>query len=621
MNTDMAISTQKLRLDSVPPKIWLLLLTCLCLLPFVNKAVHIDDTLFLRAAQQIQKHPLDFYGFQMNWFGYSRPMVENFDNPPLTCYYIALVTAIGGWSEPVLHLAFLLPALLAAWGTYSLACKLCSRPLLASTLTILMPVFLISATTLMCDVMLLAFWIWSLVWFERGLETGSRAEFVVSGALAGLAFWTKFPGITVVPLLAFWGFSIRRRAGWWLVAVALPFVFVAAYEWSTFHMYGKGLLFTAMGVAAQAPHRGGLWEKEFVGLSFFGGCCVPVWLFLPRLWSFRRVVLGICLLAPCLLLYPYLGRFALLWKPDGYPNWPLVLQSALFIAGGLHLLLLAAADFWDRRDPAALVLTLWVFGVFVFATSLNWTTNGRSLLLAVPAIGILVARRLDYAAQRRKPAVAASGPASAPAPAGESPERAALRRHEQPAWREFWPLLPAAALSLFLVQVDYNLASAGRTAANALCRRYQTPGKMLWFEGHWGFQYYMEQNHARALERPFLNAAPGEYVIVPSEAANTFDISTDLVRMIAILDIRPNRRWATMSLSAGAGFYAAICGPFPFSLGSIDPERYYVLEVTQSLESAAKAPGGVSSVGAIRQQLYRERQTLAQQTRAKPALN
>ena len=48
-----------------PRPVWLLMLVLVCLLPFINKAVHIDDTLFLRAAQQIQKHPLDFYGFRM----------------------------------------------------------------------------------------------------------------------------------------------------------------------------------------------------------------------------------------------------------------------------------------------------------------------------------------------------------------------------------------------------------------------------------------------------------------------------------------------------------------------------------------------------------------------------
>ena len=76
------------------PLAWLLLITLGCLLPFIGKPFHLDDPLFLRAAAQIQQHPADFYGFTMNWLGTPLPMVKDFDNPPLTCYYLALA-AIG----------------------------------------------------------------------------------------------------------------------------------------------------------------------------------------------------------------------------------------------------------------------------------------------------------------------------------------------------------------------------------------------------------------------------------------------------------------------------------------------------------------------------------------------
>ena len=36
------------------------------------------------SAEQIQKHPLDPFGFSINWFGTPRPMTEEFQNPPLT---------------------------------------------------------------------------------------------------------------------------------------------------------------------------------------------------------------------------------------------------------------------------------------------------------------------------------------------------------------------------------------------------------------------------------------------------------------------------------------------------------------------------------------------------------
>jgi hypothetical protein len=44
------------------------------LAPFLNKAFHIDDPLFIWMAQQIAKHPFDPYGFYVNWVSFRQPM-------------------------------------------------------------------------------------------------------------------------------------------------------------------------------------------------------------------------------------------------------------------------------------------------------------------------------------------------------------------------------------------------------------------------------------------------------------------------------------------------------------------------------------------------------------------
>src|SRR5258708_13995808 len=123
----------------------------------------------------------------MNGLAPPRRLLGVFNTPPLACYYIALVALIAGWSEVTMHLAFLIPALAAVWGTFSLARNYCSRPMVAAAVAVLTPVFLISATTVMCDVMLLAFWVWSLVVFERALQKNDWKLFLASGLLAGLA--------------------------------------------------------------------------------------------------------------------------------------------------------------------------------------------------------------------------------------------------------------------------------------------------------------------------------------------------------------------------------------------------------------------------------------------------
>ena len=49
------------------PVIGLWALCALTLFPFIDKPFHMDDPMFLWTARQIQKTPLNFYGFDVNW--------------------------------------------------------------------------------------------------------------------------------------------------------------------------------------------------------------------------------------------------------------------------------------------------------------------------------------------------------------------------------------------------------------------------------------------------------------------------------------------------------------------------------------------------------------------------
>ena len=138
--------------------------------PFLAKPFNIDDPLFIWVAHQIQAHPGDPFGFSLNWYGSVAPMWIATENPPLDSYYIALAASVLGWSEPALHVAFLLPCLAVVLGTYRLARRFCEWPALAALATLIAPVFLVSSTTVMCDVMMLAFWVWAVVFWVEGME-------------------------------------------------------------------------------------------------------------------------------------------------------------------------------------------------------------------------------------------------------------------------------------------------------------------------------------------------------------------------------------------------------------------------------------------------------------------
>jgi len=536
---------------SLRPLTWVLLITLVCLLPFINKPFHIDDPLFLRAAAQIQQHPADFYGFTMNWLGTPLPMVKDFDNPPLACYYLALAAAAIGWSEPALHLAFLLPALASAWGIFALARRFSRHPLLAAVAAVLTPVFLISATNLMCDVMCLAFWVWAVVTFERGLERNDWKWLLAAGGLAGLATLTKFTGLALVPLLAFYALARQRKPGRWLVALLIPVLFAVVYEWITRRLYGQGMLLAAGTFAAEdrSGAQGGLLEKALIGLGFLGGCFLPVLFYLPWIWSRRLVILGLVVLAPCVAALFWQPHFKPLLVQDGHLNTATFLETTVFLAGGILVLLLAGEDFRHHRDADSLLLVLWVLGLVTFAVVLNWTINGRSLLPALPAVGILLARRLD------------------------------TRDSKSPPARRVWLLGPAflaAASSLVLTRADARLAETNRRAAEQLWIQYHQPGNTVWFEGHWAFQYYLEKAGGKAIDLNDPKKASGDILIIPANASNLYEPPMDRVQLVATVNYLPDACCATMNNLAGAGFYASVHGPLPFVIGRIEPDRFYI---------------------------------------------
>jgi len=522
--------------------------TALVLLPFLDKAFHIDDTQFLWVARQIESHPSDFFGFAVNWYGYAKPMYLIATNPPLAPYYMALVAALAGWSEIVLHLAFLVAALAAAAGAVVLARRFCTEPVVATLIGVLTPAFVVSSTNVMCDVLLLAFWVWAIVLWVDGLERRNGWMQCAATLLIALAALTKYVGVSLIPLLLVYALARRRRLTAEILWLGLPIVVLAAYDLYTGVLYGRGMLFEAAFHAGDTRAHSGLTllSRSVIGLAFSGGCLATVAFYAPLVWS-RRVLVSAAL-AAAVLLIPAAATVAGYRTVDAFAIPGVIAQLDLLAVAGIHVLALPVVDFWERRDADSLLLFLWATGGFVFATFVNSTINARSILLLAPAAGILVGRRLEH------------------------------RRVPVRAWWALAPLLAGACLAVLLAAADYGLAGAGRAAAGLLQADYGPTGRTIWFQGHWGFQHYMEAVGARPFDRLRLGMVPGDLMILPENNTNVFfplsGIPMFLLRVIQL----PSSRWlATAQPGIGAGFYSEIVGPLPFAFGTVPPERYYVL--------------------------------------------
>jgi hypothetical protein len=523
--------------------------TLACLCPFLGKAFHIDDPLFIWSGRHLLSEPWNFYNFNVNWYGKEEAMSAATQNPPLAAYYMAFVGLLFGWSEIALHAGFLLPALAAVLGTYRLAQRFCVHPLAAGLVTITAPVFLVCSTSIMCDTMMLTFWVWSLVFWTEGLADLSPIKLGFSALLIAACGLTKYFGFALVPLVLAYSVVERRGIGRWLAYLLFPVFVLVCYEWLTHKLYGRGALSDGFAYASNQRSPGHLLLRILVGLTFSGGSIIIYLASAPLLWGRRTMVAGaaaLVLFGLCLVAVKRVDHIPTL--TDGHINWLFVIQISLFGTAGTALIVLATADLLRHKTAAAWLLFLWVTGTFVFTCVACWQTSGRYLLPMLPAASILLIRRLEL-------------------------------RHLLHDRNQIGPLVAPLGVSLVIALMaawaDFKFANSARDAATHIQQEVGAASH-VWFEGHWGFQYYMERAGARPIDFRHPRYSPNDVIVLPLGNSFVFNPPPANLASWFEYDCAPSKYFTTMSASSGAGFYSDDWGPLPFVICQVPVQQYLI---------------------------------------------
>ena len=550
------------RLGQRHPYRTLALVVLVALVPLLTKPFNMDDPLFIWSAHQIQAHPADPYGFDVEWGWREFPMWNVTENPPLACYYLAVAAGILGWSELALHSALLLPVLAAVFGTHRLARHFCSQPMFAALAMLFTPVILVSSLTVMCDMIMLAFWVWAVVFWVEGTAQDKLWKLFIAAGLIMLAELTKYYGACLVPLLAAYSLMAKRPLRRWGQCLLVPLAALLVYQSATQALYGNSLLYSAMDYASFSKIHFGFStaQTSLTALVFTGGCVAVAAVFAPLLWRTRTVA---AFFSAAIVITAVLFLGGTIWKKYGAipvtARMPVEIQTVVWATGCLLVLWLAFTDVWHHRDPRSGLLALWLLGTFVFVAFFNWTVNARSILPMTPAVGILIARRLEM--------------------------RGVLKSEP---WRRSVVLCLATslALSLAVLQSDYMMAAAIRQNAQAVCTEYNRRVETLWFQGHWGFQFYMSAAGASALDLKRSTLKPGDALALPSNNTNLLPLDPRATDLVEIYKVPGPWLVTTCNEKMGAGFYASILGPLPFALGRVPPESVSVYILKPLLQSA-----------------------------------
>jgi hypothetical protein len=193
------------------PLIFLLALTVLLRLPFLNQAIQGDDHIYLTEGEHAlidPLHPNDvkyvFLGDEVDLRGHSHP-------PGNAWPLAALLWLFGDVREAPLHAAYIVFSLIAVWSVWCIAQRFTEHPVWATLLFLAVPAFVVNGNSLEADLPFLAFFLLAL----------ARKNWVLSALALVAATMMAYQGLFLVPILAgyLWLFERKKRRAWFLLAV------------------------------------------------------------------------------------------------------------------------------------------------------------------------------------------------------------------------------------------------------------------------------------------------------------------------------------------------------------------------------------------------------------------
>jgi 4-amino-4-deoxy-L-arabinose transferase-like glycosyltransferase len=552
-------------------------------LPFINHAFHIDEPLFLRIAQQIKQHPLKPFGFSYLWNFRYEPLSQIAAFSPLFSYFLAAISWKHAFPpEWLIHLGIIPFAWIAVLSTYGLTRQFEFTPrtsFLAACLLLASPAFVLSANMAMPDVAAAGFGILAVVLALKGWKKDSISWLILSGLLLGIAFLMRYNAGPLMIILGLFGLTYTEgKKAWVPSAIAVIFLGLGmipsllsgggSHTGEVLSIFAKldgwqnrfWTINTHLTMATFLPFVALLawWKRSaffkvfllFLAFDFalYGSTKVKWFGFFPDVFIFG---LGIATFVVILLFV-----------------WEQMKKSNLFHVGLAKNESSLSAKFTLSKIKSLkgneafriVLLFFWVIGIL--AIPIIYVHFGAKYLLLVQPPLILILFMI-------------LGPN--------------LNQHVK-----YITVLLVIMLgsSLMVAKADFDYAGLYRKAAADILNKEvslvwegpKSPAPMVWFTGHWGWQYYWEKSGGMPLSVDRVRDGEpiaGDFVVIP-KYASAFDIDELFMKRLQFQDkFTPTLSLPvrTMNNLAKAGFYSNHWGPLPFSFSWVPPEEIQIFRV------------------------------------------
>ncbi len=367
-------------------------------IPFLHRAIHLDENTYLAIAANVPRNfwfPQDFPG---HWFGIPLLNFSGHSHPTGLAYYLAMVEWLfHSNAEWLLRLSFVLFPLLFALSGYLLACRYTKRPLFATILMLATPALFVFSPTLMPDLPMTAFWLLAVICFESGLEDGRLGRIAASGLFLVLATMVSYQAIFMAGLLGVYAFVRGERRISVYAALALPFLFLSLYWYAGYRHFGFWQAERSTAYLSKASIFGLDYFRQKV-LGMFSTLGATTIFFAPILWVFQKsrgwkslfIVMAAALIA-CF----FVPRDYLLHEYVEYVIFSVTGIAIVWQAAGTLFHAFRGLRKKESISSGLAFLSLWILGVIVYTIFLCEFSATRYFIAIIPPLVILFVRDAD----------------------------------------------------------------------------------------------------------------------------------------------------------------------------------------------------------------------------------
>ena len=508
-------------------------------IPFSSRAVFMDEHIFLRIAKTAQTHwifPQDTPGL---FFGLPVANFAAHTHPPVGEYVLALIYALlGTFNEVSFRILFSMFAIIAVFAFYKLAQRFTAEPLYVSLLFAVTPAFFVYTPTLMMDIPMLAFLLAAFALYFEHLRGRPYALLLASFCFV-LAVGTGYTAL--VPLACFFiGLLLARRPFKELVSVvAAPAALAVWLVAMTIHFGTFPLTQTVQYFASQGSVR----MNMLATLTFLGGVTVFPWIAVGK-----RVSPVVMFLALAAIYAP--------WPARVYPIWITVLASA-----GVAMLVLFALStkklIRSAQNNGEAFLLLWVPATLLFFILVGDMINARYILLAVPALYLIIFR--------------------------QTTERRLISM-----------IVPTAFLSILLAYADFSFVNTNRKWVEETVVPLQRQGFRVWSGAESGLRFYLEQKGIASLATTDTSPAPADLIVRHAGFPFRYALSDRVEPLLVVLktfNLENRFPIRTFNALSRAGMHDSRLGLAPFTLSRAPFDRIEIAELCP-LPEAVYGPKG-----------------------------